>query len=78
VLTLGAVILRTSEDHEAAIRLGEAVPVLGRHTLIFGRLLITVPTLGPARLAQHALEELVVLELVLDRIVVVSAPLFEE
>jgi hypothetical protein len=29
VLTLGAVVLRTSEDHEAAIRLREDIPILG-------------------------------------------------
>jgi hypothetical protein len=29
VFTLGAVILRTSEDHEAAVRVSEAAPVLG-------------------------------------------------
>jgi hypothetical protein len=57
VLALGAVILRTSEDHEVAIQLGEAVPVLGRRPLIFGLLLVAIPTLGPARLAQHELED---------------------
>jgi hypothetical protein len=36
VLTLGADILRTSEDHEAAIRLGEAAPVLGRGPKFLG------------------------------------------
>jgi hypothetical protein len=29
MFTLGAVILRTFEDHEAALRLGEAAPILG-------------------------------------------------
>jgi hypothetical protein len=44
VLTLGAVILRTSEDHEAVIQLGKAAPVLG------WRLLVVVPTLALPRL----------------------------
>jgi hypothetical protein len=78
VLTLGAVILRTSKDHEVAIRVGEAAPVLGRCSLIFGGLLIAVPDLVLAGLTQHALEKLAVLELVLDRVVVIGARLFQE
>jgi hypothetical protein len=45
VFMLGVVVLRTSKDHEAAIRVGEAAPILGRHSLIFGSLLIMIPTL---------------------------------
>jgi hypothetical protein len=75
---LGAVILRTSEDHEAAIWLREAAPVLGRRLLIFGRLLIAVLVLALARLTRHALEELAVLELMLDGVVVIGAQLFQE
>jgi hypothetical protein len=78
VLMLGAVILRTSEDHEAAILLGEAAPIHGRRPLIFGCLLIAVPALALARLTQHALEELAVLELVLDGVAVIGARHFQE
>jgi hypothetical protein len=34
VLALGAVILRTSKDHEAVVRVGEGVPILGQHSLL--------------------------------------------
>jgi hypothetical protein len=54
VLMLGVVILRTSEDHEAAIRLREAATFIGR----------------------HALDEFVVLKLVLDGVVMIGARLF--
>jgi hypothetical protein len=72
VLTLGAVILKTSENHEAAIRLGEAALILG------WRLLIAVLALALAMLTQHALEEFAVLELVLDGVAVIGARLFQE
>jgi hypothetical protein len=78
VLALGAVVLRTSKDHEAAIRVGEGVPVLGRHCLLLGHLLVMVPALTPAGLTQHRLEELAILELVLDRVAMVGAWLLQE
>jgi hypothetical protein len=46
VLALGAVILRTSKDHEVAVRVGEGVPVLGRRSLLLGRLLVAVSALA--------------------------------
>jgi hypothetical protein len=75
VLVLGAVILRTSKDHEAAVQFGEGVPVLGQCSLLLGRLLVVVPTLAPAGLTRHPLEELAILELVLDGVAVVGARL---
>jgi hypothetical protein len=78
VLTLEAVILRTTKDHEAAIRLRKSAIVLGWRTLIFGRLLIAVPSLSLARLTQHELQEFIVLELVLDGVAVIGARLFWE
>jgi hypothetical protein len=50
VLTLGVAILRTSEDHETTVQLREVVPFLCRCSLIFGRLLVAVPTLALDRL----------------------------
>jgi hypothetical protein len=78
MLTLGAVMLRPSEDHEVAIRLGEAAPILGRCPLIFWRLFVAVPSLALARMNQLALDELAVLELVLDRVTVIGAQLLHE
>jgi hypothetical protein len=78
VLTLGAVILRTSKDHEAAIRLREVATVLGWHPLIFGHLLVAVPALALGRLTKHAHEKFAVLELVLDRVAMIGASLFQE
>jgi hypothetical protein len=78
VLTLGEIILRTSEDHEAVVRVGEAALILGRRSLIFGGLLIAVPTLVLAGLTQHALEKLAVLELVIDGVAMTGARLFQE
>jgi hypothetical protein len=78
VLSLGAIVLRTSKDHEAAVRVKEGVPVLGRHSLLLGHLLVAVPTLALARLTQHALEKFVVLKLMLDGVVVVGARLLQE
>jgi hypothetical protein len=78
VLTPDEVILRTSKDHEASVRVGEAAPILGQHSLIFGGLLIMVPALALAGLAQHALEKLTVPELVLDRVAVISARLLQK
>jgi hypothetical protein len=78
VLMLGAVIFRTSKDHEAVVQVKEAAHVLGRHFLILGCFLVAVPALALAGLAQYTLEELVVLELVLDGITVVGAWLLQE
>jgi hypothetical protein len=75
VLAFGAVVLRTSKDHEAAIRVGEGAPILGWRSLLLGCLLVAVPALAPAGLTQHPLEELTVLELVLDGVAVVGARL---
>jgi hypothetical protein len=50
VLMLGVVILRIFKDYEAAVRIGEAAPILGWRSLIFGGLLIAVPTLALAGL----------------------------
>jgi hypothetical protein len=50
VLALGAVVLRTSKGHEATVQVGECVPVLGRCTLLLGRLLVVVPALALARM----------------------------
>jgi hypothetical protein len=50
VLTLGAVVLTTSEDHEVAVWIEEAAPILGRRSLIFGDLLIAVHALALAGL----------------------------
>jgi hypothetical protein len=66
-VALGAVVLRTSNDHEVAVRVGEGVPVLGRCSVFLWRLLVVVRTLALAGLTQHSLEELAILELVLDR-----------
>jgi hypothetical protein len=76
LLTIGAVILRTFEDNEAAIQLRETATILGRRPLIFGRLLVAVLALALARLTLHALEEFVFLELVLDGVAVIDAQLF--
>jgi hypothetical protein len=78
VLTLGAVILRTFKDHKAAVRVGEGVPVLGRRSLLLGHLLVAVPALALAGLTKYLLEELAILELVLDGVAVVGAPLLQE
>jgi hypothetical protein len=78
VLALGAVVLRTSKDHVAVVRVGEGVPVLGRRSLDLGRLLVTVSALAPAGLTQHPLEELAILELVLDGVAVIGTRLLQD
>jgi hypothetical protein len=78
LLTLGAVVLWISEDHEVVVRVGEAAPFLGWRSLIFGGLLLAVPALAHARLTQHALEKLPVLELVLDGVAVIATWLLQE
>jgi hypothetical protein len=78
VLALGAVVLRTSKAHEAAVRVGEGIPILGRRSLLLGRLLVAIPALALARLTQHALEELAILELVPDGVAVVGSRLLQE
>jgi hypothetical protein len=50
VLALGAVILRTSKDHEATVQVGEGVPVLGWRSRLLGCLLVAVSALAPAGL----------------------------
>jgi hypothetical protein len=75
---LGVVVLKNSKDHEATVRVGETAPVLGQRSLIFRGLLIAVPTLTLAGLTQHALEKLIVLELVLDGVAVIGARFFQE
>jgi hypothetical protein len=50
VLALGAIVLRTSKDHEAAVWVEEVVPVLGWRSLLLGRVLATVPALALAAL----------------------------
>jgi hypothetical protein len=78
VLTLGAVVLRTTKDHEAAIRLREAATILGRRPLIFGCHFVAVPALALATLIQHVIEEFTDLELVPDRVALIGARLFQE
>jgi hypothetical protein len=57
---------------------GKLPPSLAGATLIFGRLLVAVPSLALARMSQLALDELAVLELVLDGVTVISAWLLHE
>jgi hypothetical protein len=78
VLALGAVILRTSKDHEAAVWVREGVPVLSRRSLLLGRFLVMVPAIALAGLIQHPLEEFTILELVLEGVAVVGARLLQE
>jgi hypothetical protein len=78
VLALGVIILRASKDHEAAIRVGEGVPVLERRPLVLERLLIAVPTLALPRLTHNPLEEFAILKLVLDGVAVAGARFLQE
>jgi hypothetical protein len=78
VLVLGAVVLRTSKDHEVAVRIGEGVLILGCHSLLLGHLLVAVPALAPTGLTQHPLKELAILELVLEGVAMVGAWLLQE
>jgi hypothetical protein len=50
VLVLRAIILKVSKDHEAAVQVGEGIPILGRCPLVLVRLLVEVPALALAGL----------------------------
>ena len=66
MLSLGVDGVRSPKDHEAFLRVREAVFILTRHASFLGRLLLAFPFLWLGGLPQGALEELVVLIEVFD------------
>ena len=63
----------SAEDHDAFLRVGEAVPVLTHRASFFGCRLFVVSFFWPASLSQETFEELAVLVEVFDRVGVVGA-----
>ena len=61
------------KDHEAFLRVGEAVSILTHHASLLGHVLLAIPFLWLAGLPQEVLKELAVLVEVLDRVGVVGA-----
>ena len=72
VLALGVDGVGSPKDHEAFLRVGEAVIILAHHASFLGCCLLALSFLWLASLSKKALEELTVLVEVLDRVGVVG------
>ena len=70
---LGVDGVGSPKDHEAFLRVVEAIIILARRAFFLGHLLLAFPFLWLVGLPQEALKELVVLVEVLDGVGVVSA-----
>ena len=73
MLALGADGVISPEEHDAFLRVGEAVPILARHASFLGCRLFVVSFFWPTSLSQEMFEELVVLVEVFDGVDVVGA-----
>ena len=70
---LGVDGVGSPKDHEAFLKVGEAIIILAHRASFLGLLLLALPFLQLASLSQKALEELAVLVEVLDGVGVVGA-----
>ena len=73
VLAFGPDGVGSTEDHDAFLGVGEAVPILAHHASFLGCRLFAVSFFRPAGLSQETFEELVVLIEMFDGVGVVSA-----
>ena len=78
VLALGVDGIGSPKDHEAFLRVEEAVIIPTRRTSFLGHCLLSLSFLWPTGVPQKALKELIVLVEVLDRVGVVGARTLHE
>ena len=70
--------VKPAEDHDALLRLGEAISVLARRASFLGRRLFAVSLLWATGLSEETFEELALLDEVFDRIGVIGARTIHE
>ena len=73
MLGLGVDGIRSPKDHDAFLKVGEAVPILAHRASFLGRLFLALPFLWLAGLSQKVLQELIVLIEVLKGVGMVGA-----